>query len=76
MIQFSETYVDFFSDSVGIYIPFYLVYWTLLHLAKGILSVFFCMFFWGRCFLFLLFLTWYTLLVNYFQLVRKFLVFF
>ena len=33
MIWLGETEVDFFSDSVGIHIALYLVYWVLLRLA-------------------------------------------
>ena len=58
----SKSSVDFF-DSVSIHILLYLVYWAILHLTEGILSVFFL---WaGR-----------VLVLNYFQLVIMFLVFF
>ena len=60
MIRLGEILVDFFSASVGIHISLYFVYWVLLHLPKGILSVFFFL------------LAWQTLLIDYFQTVRMF----
>ena len=61
MIRLGEK-LDVFSDSVGIYILPYLVYWALLHLAKGILLVFFL-------------LIRHALWIDDFQIAHTFLVF-